>query len=105
MSIALRNKDAQVLGLSGDETGDIVYMCKEGCCREHGESLSTYDGYFDTSISPIFVAAGKGLKKGFTTTRVIRQVDFAPTLAILGGVRIPAQCEGAPAYQILDEEL
>lgn len=105
VSIALRNKDAQVLGLSGDETGDIVYMCKEGCCREHGESLSTYDGYFDTSISPIFVAAGKGLKKGFTTTRVIRQVDFAPTLAILGGVRIPAQCEGAPAYQILDEEL
>ncbi|MBI5602811.1 MAG: alkaline phosphatase family protein [Deltaproteobacteria bacterium] len=105
IGIAIRNKEAQVLGLSGDETGDIVYMCKEGCCREHGESMSTYYGYFDTSISPIFVAAGKGLKKGFTTTRVIRQVDFAPTLAILGGVRIPAQCEGAPVYQILEQEL
>lgn len=105
VAIAMRNKEAQLLGLSGDETGDIVYMNKEGCCREHGESMSTYYGYFDTSISPIFVAAGKGLRKGFTTTRVIRQVDFAPTIAILGGVRIPAQCEGAPAYQILDEEL
>ncbi len=105
VAIAMRNKEAEILGLSGEETGDIIYMDKEGCCRDHGESMSTYYGYFDTSISPIFVAAGKGLKKGFTTTRAIRQVDFAPTLAILGGVRIPAQCEGAPVYQILEEEL
>ncbi|MEL7564184.1 MAG: alkaline phosphatase family protein [Dehalobacterium sp.] len=104
IGIALRNKDAEVLGLSGEETGDIIYMVKEGCCREHGESLSTYFGYFDSSISPIFVAAGKGLKKSFNTTRVIRQVDLAPTLAVLGGVRMPAQCEGAPVYQILEEE-
>jgi len=105
VGIALRNKEAAILGLSGDETGDIVYMNKEGCCREHGESMSTYYGYFDTSIAPIFVAAGKGLKKGFTTKRVVRQVDFAPTLAVLGGVRIPAHCEGAPVYQILDQEI
>jgi len=104
VGIALRNKEASVLGLSGDETGDIIYMNKEGCCREHGESMSTYYGYFDTSISPIFVAAGKGLKEGFTTKRVVRQVDFAPTLAVLGGVRMPEHCEGAPVYQILKDE-
>jgi len=32
-------------------------------------------------------------------------VDIAPTCAALLGVRFPAQCEGAPIYQILDGEL
>ena len=66
------------------------------CIRDRGES--------DTSVSPIFIVAGKGVKEGFYTDRIIRQVDFAPTIAVLGGVRMPAQCEGAPAYQILANE-
>ncbi|MBP3342608.1 MAG: hypothetical protein J6K99_08805, partial [Peptococcaceae bacterium] len=61
-------------------------------------------GESDTSISPIFIAAGPGIKEGFTTDRIIRQIDFAPTVAVLGGVRMPANCEGAPVYQILTEE-
>ena len=36
---------------------------------------------------------------------MLRQVDVAPTAAILGGVRIPAQCEGAPMYSILTVEV
>ena len=40
-----------------------------------------------------------------TIDRYIRQVDVAPTIAILGGVRFPAQCEGAPAYQIFTEDI
>ena len=44
-------------------------------------------------------------KKGCLTNRVIRQVDVAATIAHLGGVRMPAQCEGAPIYQILEEEM
>ena len=43
-------------------------------------------------------------KEGFYTDRYIRQVDFVPTIAALMGVRMPAQCEGAPVYQILSEE-
>ena len=34
-----------------------------------------------------------------------REVDVTPTAAVLLGVSIPAQCEGAPVYSILDEEL
>lgn len=68
------------------------------------DSLATQRGYFDTSVSPIFIAAGSGIKEGYFTERVIRQVDVAPTLAALGGVRMPHECEGAPAYQILSEE-
>ena len=66
--------------------------------------LSTTYGDCETSLSPIFVAAGKGIKKGYKTDRYIRQIDVTPTMATLLNVRMPAQCEGAPAYQIFDEE-
>ena len=103
VGLALRNQDAAVLGLSGEETGDIVFMNKEGCCREHGESLSTYKGYFGTCISPIFMAAGEGLIPNADLQRVVRQVDVAPTVAMLMGLRVPKNCEGAPVYQILED--
>ncbi|TEB12368.1 alkaline phosphatase family protein [Pelotomaculum propionicicum] len=104
IAVALRNKDALLLGMGGPESGDIIYWTAEGYNYDHFDCLSTTLGYGDTSVSPIFIGAGPGLKKGFKTDRIIRQVDFAPTIAVLGGVRMPAQCEGAPVYQILSEE-
>ena len=103
ISIAMRNKDAVVLGMSGPECGDIVYFTEEGFNKIHADSLSTQFGYGDTSVSPIFVAAGTGIKENCVTQRVIREVDVAPTIATLTGVRMPAQCEGAPVYQIIKE--
>lgn len=102
VSMAIRNRDAAVLGLDGPESGDIVYFLAEGYNYDHTDGLSTTYGDADTSLSPLFVIAGPGVKPGYTQ-RVIRQVDVAPTLATLGGVRMPAQCEGAPAYQIFEE--
>lgn len=64
VSLALRNKDAIILGIGGNEEfGDIIFFMEEGFNLIHMDSLPTYMGYFDTSVSPIFVAAGKGLKK------------------------------------------
>ena len=104
VSIALRNRDAILVGEGGPECGDIIFYMEEGYNIIHMDSLSTQRGYYETSVSPIFVAAGPGIKEGFTTDRVIRQVDVAPTMAVLGGVRMPRQCEGAPVYQIFAEE-
>ena len=104
VSLAMRNKEAAILGLSGAETGDIIYFTEEGFNRVHGDCLTTTYGYGQTSVSPIFIAAGQGLKQGYTTERIIREVDFAPTVAALGGVRMTKECEGAPAYQIFAEE-
>ena len=56
-------------------------------------------------MSPIFVAAGKGIKEGFEMKLFPREVDVTPTAAVLLGVRIPAECEGSPAYTILSEEM
>ena len=38
------------------------------------------EGTYDTSVTPIFIAAGQGLKKGYQSPRIIRQVDMAPTV-------------------------
>ncbi len=103
-ALALRNKDAMLLGLGGPESGDILYWMAEGYNIDHGDSLSTTRGAAETSVSPLCVLAGPGIKEHFTTDRVIRQVDIAPTLAYLGGVRMPRQCEGSILYQILERE-
>ncbi len=103
VSLALRNKDAVILGIGGNEEfGDVIFFMDEGFNLIHMDSLPTYMGYFDTSVSPIFVAAGKGFKKRYYTDRHIRQVDLAPTLARLGGVRAPEQNEGSVIHQILE---
>ncbi len=104
VSLAIRKKEAVHFGITGENVGDIVYFNEEGFNRVHGDSISTFEGYADTSVSPIFMAAGPNIKKDYTTDRVIREVDVAPTVAVLGGVRMPAQCEGAPVYQIIEED-
>lgn len=104
ISLAVRNRDAVHFGLGGPESGDIVYFLAEGYNWDHADSLSTFQGEADTSVSPIFIAAGKGIKENFKTDRIIRQIEVAATCAALGGVRFPAQCEGAPIYPIFEEE-
>ena len=106
VALALHQKDANLLGLGGEYTsGDIIFFVHEDFVRDHGESLSTAEGYADTSVGPIFVAAGAGIKEGYEMQLFPREVDVTPTAAVLLGMRIPAQCEGAPVYSILSEEL
>ena len=105
VALALHNKDAVLLGLGGPMGADIVMFIHESFAEDHGQGLSTAYGYQDTSLSPIFLAAGKGIKQNFRTTRYIREVDLAPTAAVLLGVEIPAECEGAPVYQIFNESM
>ena len=103
ISIAMRRKEAAILGLDSDECGDIVYFIEEGHNHCHGDSLTTTYCALHTSVSPIFIAAGPGIKENYVSERVIRQVDVAPTIAGLIGLRVPHQCEGAVVYQIIDE--
>jgi len=105
ISLAVRNADALVFGCGQEGFGDIVYFLEDSFHRVHGDSWSTRrdHGGNHTSVSPIFFAAGSGIKKGYKTDRVIRQVDVAPTIATLLGTRMPAQCEGAPVYQIIED--
>lgn len=101
VSVALRNRDAAILGLGGDQCGDIIFFMEEGFNIIHMDSLSTQRGYFHTSVSPFFIAAGAGIKANTKVNRYIRQVDVAPTIAALIGVRPPAESEGSVVHQIL----
>ncbi len=103
ISLALRNKDAICIGMGGPECGDIVYMVAEGYTDDHGDSLSTMEGTCGTSVASVFAAAGPGIKKNYQTERLVRHVDVTPTVAVLMGLDMPAQCEGAPVYQILEK--
>jgi len=102
ISLALRNRDAVIIGTGGPAAGDIIYVMAEGYTDDHGDSLPTFLGTNDTTVASIFVAAGKGIKENYKTSRVIKHIDIAPTVALLAGLRMPAQCEGAPIYQILE---
>ena len=102
ISLALRNRDAIIIGVSGPQAGDIVFVMAEGYTDDHAGSLPTFFGTNDTSVQSVFFAAGKGIKAGFKTDRVIKHIDVTPTVAMLAGVRVPKNCEGAPIYQILE---
>ena len=103
ISLALRNEDALLLGVGGPESGDIIYFIAQGYTDDHGDSLSTLYGACDTCVSSIFMAAGQGIKANYRTQRYIKHVDITPTIAVLMGLRMPKQCEGAPIYQILEQ--
>ncbi len=103
VAIALRNKDAVLLGLGGDQCGDIIFFMEEGFNIIHMDSLSTQNGYFHTSVSPFFIAAGAGIKSNYRTDRYIRQVDVTPTIAALLGVHLPKQSEGSIVHQIFED--
>ena len=91
--------------MGGEYAADIIILVHENYNFDHGESLSTATGHNDTSVGPIFAAVGPGVKKGHVINQYVHEVDVAPTAAVLLGVDIPAQCEGAPAYQILTEKM
>ena len=101
VALALRNRDAALLGEGGPDSGDIIFYIAEGYTADHADSFSTIDGACGTSVRSIFMAAGPGIKENFLTDRIVKHMDVAPTAAVLLGVRMPAQCEGAPIYQIL----
>ncbi len=103
--LALHNKDAVLIGLGGPMGSDIVFVVNENYAEDHGAGLSTAWGHNDTSLSPIFCAAGPGIKEGYRTPMHIREVDLAPTASVLLGVDFPAQCEGSPAYDIFTERV
>lgn len=100
VSFALRAQDMPIIGLGGENCGDIYYTLEPDFNRIHGDSTPSC-GTHGTSVMSIFIAAGAGIKENHRTERVIRQVDIVPTIAELMEGPVPAHCEGGTLYQIL----
>lgn len=102
ISFALNRKDMEVVGLGGENSGDIFYILEPDFTRTHGNGLSnhTLSGY---SMRALFIALGAGVKSGEVIDRRIKVVDIVPTICHLTGAPIPKDAEGGVIYQILEQ--
>ncbi|MDO3410191.1 alkaline phosphatase family protein [Saccharibacillus sp. CPCC 101409] len=101
ISFALNRNDMEVVGLGGENSGDIFYILEPDFTRCHGNGLSNHSlsGY---SMKALFIALGAGIKQNQTIDRKVKVVDIVPTLCALSGAPVPYQAEGGVLYQIFE---
>ncbi len=97
---AFNRQEMEVLGLYGENVGDIYFVFNPEWTRVHGTSLTTHS-YKGTSVKAFFAMLGPGVKEHTRLSRRIRAVDVVPTACALTGLPLPADCEGAVIYQAL----
>lgn len=103
VALALRRRDAQVLGLpDSDDIGDVVYAVNAPYGFGHAQHLPTVDHGIG-SLNALFVMAGPGVKEGIEVARVVRLEDIAPTLSHLVGMPVPRDANGGLIFQALVE--
>ena len=100
--LAVTRADAEMLNLSGELVGDVVYALHPGFDGAHGKQLpSTSFGIAGQHST--FILAGAGVRQGVALQRQVRVVDVAPTLAYLLGLPMPANIEGGVIYEALED--
>lgn len=102
--LALTKRDAQILGLWGDQCGDVVYAVWPEFQAQHGSILPTA-AYGIGDLRPLCVFYGPriGIKQGYSMERRCNLVDLVPTYCYLTGWPLPATVEGSVIYQIMDD--
>jgi predicted AlkP superfamily phosphohydrolase/phosphomutase len=99
---ALRKEDARVLGLYGDNVGDIVWCLRPEFGGQHGNFLPTVEWGMG-SLRGLFIMAGPGVKRGVTLDRNVWLTDIVPTICHLTDWPVPRDAEGGILYQALDD--
>lgn len=97
-TFAFKRDEMKVLGLYGENVGDIYFVFNPRWARVHGTSLTTHS-YKGTSVQAFFAMNGAGVKKGAKLNRPIHAIDVVPTICAVTGISVPAQCEGGILYQ------
>lgn len=100
--LAVRREDAQVFGMGGAQSGDVVYALKPEYMAEHGYGFPTGESGCG-SLKNLLMWRGPNIRKGFRYERPRWLADIVPTLCYLTGGPIPADAEGAPMYQIMED--
>ena len=85
--LAVRREDAQVFGMGGAQAGYGLPTGESGC----------------GSLKNLLLFRGPNIKKGFRYPRPRWLADIVPTLCYLTGNPIPADAEGGPIYQIMED--
>ena len=100
--LAVRREDAKVFGMGGVQSGDVVYALKPEYMAEHGYGFPTGESGCG-SLKNLLMLRGPNIRKGFRYDRPRWLADIVPTLCYLSGGPIPADAEGAPMYQIMED--
>lgn len=98
--LALKKKDARLLGLYGDRIGDVVYALRDDYGKLHGQ-LPTCE-YGIGSLKGLLIMAGPGIKKGYVLKRTVHATDIVPTVCYLLDLPVPKNAEGGIIYQALE---
>ena len=100
--LAVRKEDAHVFGMGGAQAGDVVYVLKPEYMAEHGYGFPTGESGCG-SLKNLLMFHGPNIKKGFVYDRPRWLADIVPTLCYITGNPVPADAEGAPIYQIMED--
>ena len=102
VALALSKQDARLLGLYGDNMGDVIYALYPEFGGQHGHILPTAKwGVGD--LSGLFVLNGPGIKQGARIERTVHLIDLVPTVCYATDLPLPAQAEGAVIYQAFED--
>ena len=102
VALALTKQDARILGLYGDNIGDVIYAIYPEFGSQHGNILPAAE-YGLGSIKTLLAFIGPGIKKGFHIQRNTWITDMVPTVCYLMDWPTPEQTEGAVLYQIFED--
>ncbi len=102
--LALPKKEAMMMGLWGENCGDIIYAQWPEFNAQHGPILPAAE-YGIGTLKTLCVYYGPeiGIKKGYKMQRVCNLVDLVPTFCYLTGWPLPKTAEGAVVYQIMED--
>ncbi|MCR5170754.1 MAG: phosphodiesterase, partial [Desulfovibrio sp.] len=101
--VAVRKEDAHVFGMGGAQAGDVVYALRPEYMAEHGYGFPTGESGRDCTLLNLLMFRGPNVKKGYVYDRPRWLADIVPTLCYLTGNPVPADTEGAPIYQIMED--
>jgi hypothetical protein len=122
IALALRLQDAQIIGYWGQDNGDVVCVFDHGMGwgppigggsvgpgrgALHGSQLPTYETELFTTMG-CMILAGPGVRGGayerdWQRWGLIREIDVAPTICHLVGLRPPRQNQGVVPYDLVRE--
>ncbi len=101
-SLVLTREDARILGHYTDRSGDIVYAVDNPYAYIHGQQLPA-NKLGLSSLRFTWIMVGPGVKRSARIARNVWLTDVCPTICHLADLPVPRQCEGAVAYQALEQ--
>jgi predicted AlkP superfamily phosphohydrolase/phosphomutase len=124
VSVALGNKDADFIGLSGERTGDVILALNPPYVLDnrvrmsgdlfenlgtglpdgsiHGQQLPSTDWGEYGGMRSLLIAHGARIRKGLVLDKPVNMVDIAPTIANILEIDPPKNSEGRVIKELFE---